>query len=406
MGNNEHQQNDNQETNKRMSAQEIRERAELFFKNLREEKKLKKDGTLYVGEINSQKPIIWAIILLIPIFISIKTYSSESFSGNIFAIAFFIVLALYYYFTRRSTIHLSPEHITIKSTITERLNLCDISYITPICEISSKKGYYTIQYGEKEIQMPYNSDKNSIPYRCHQFLKEIVPELDVKIGKEPTPQAIMKLFAAIVATTGNSSSKEYAVNFLHENLWNNQDKKNISILFDSYCASGSQQIVDECLRYAKEHNYEERKELLDHLFECAFKSYGVDVNELNILQKIAKYFLIKEWDFKAMQYKYEYHKAEEEKEERKREERKKRAEYSFKNVIGEAQKTLGVKSDASFEEIKSAYRELVKKVHPDKLPANATRQEIEEASENFRIITEAYKFLEEKEQEKIKETIK
>lgn len=401
MGNNEHQQNDNQETNKRMSAQEIRERAELFFKNLREEKKLKKDGTLYVGEIISQNPTAWAVIILIPIFLSIKTFSSESFIWNMFAIVSFIASALYYYFTRRSTIHLSPEHITIKSTITERLNLCDISYITPICEISSKKGYYTIQYGEKEIQMPYNSDKNSIPYRCHKFLKEIVPELTVKIEKGPTLEAITRLFAAIVATTGNSSSKEYAVNFLHKNLWNKQDKKNISILFDSYCTSESQQIVDECLRYAQEHNYEERKELLDHLFECAFKSYGVDVNELNILQKIAKYFLIKEWDFKAMQYKYEYHKAEEEKEKHKREERKKRAEYSFRNVTTEAQNTLGVKANATIEEIKSAYRELAMKFHPDKLSANATPKEIEEANENFRIITEAYKFLMEKEYEKV-----
>ena len=402
MGNNEHQQNDNQETNKRMSAQEIRERAELFFKNLREEKKLKKDGTLYVGEIISQNPTAWAVIILIPIFLSIKTFSSESFIWNMFAIVSFIASALYYYFTRRSTIHLSPEHITIKSTITERLNLCDISYITPICEISSKKGYYTIQYGEKEIQMPYNSDKNSIPYRCHQFLKEIVPELTVKIEKGPTLEAITRLFAAIVATTGNSSSKEYAVNFLHENLWNNQDKKNISILFDSYCASGSQQIVDECLQYAKEHNYEERKELLDHLFECAFKSYGVDVNELNILQKIAKYFLIKEWDFQAMQYKYEYHKAKEEKEERKREERQRRAEHSFRNVTTEAHKTLGIKADATLEEIKSAYRELAMKLHPDKLPTNATQEQIEEANENFRVITEAYKFLIESEPEKVK----
>ncbi len=404
MGNNEHQQNDNQETNKRMSAQEIRERAELFFKNLREEKKLKKDGTLYVGEINSQKPIIWAIILLIPIFISIKTYSSESFSGNIFAIAFYIVLALYYYFTKRSTIHLSPEQITINRTLTEHINLYDISYITPICKNSSKNGYYTVRYREGEVQMPYNSNKNSIPYRCHKFLKEIVPELTVKIEMRPTLEAITRLFAAIVATTGNSSSKEYAVNFLHKNLWNNQDKKNISILFDSYCASGSQQIVDECLRYAKEHNYEERKGLLDHLFECAFKSYGVDVNELNILQKIAKYFLIKEWDFKAMQYKYEYHKAEEEKEERKREERKKRAEYSFRNVTTEAQNTLGVKANATIEEIKSAYRELAMKLHPDKLPANATKKEIEEANENFRVITEAYKFLLEIKPEKVAET--
>lgn len=47
-------------------------------------------------------------------------------------------------------------------------------------------------------------------------------------------------------------------------------------------------------------------------------------------------------------------------------------------------KTLGVKSNASIEEIKEAYRKLVKKYHPDLHPGN---------EDKFRKVTEAYEVL-------------
>ena len=83
----------------------------------------------------------------------------------------------------------------------------------------------------------------------------------------------------------------------------------------------------------------------------------------------------------------------------KRQENQKKVETYFKDITTTAQNTLGVKADASIEEIKSAYRKLAKKMHPDALPANATSEQIEEANENFRVITEAYKFLLQKQPE-------
>lgn len=53
-------------------------------------------------------------------------------------------------------------------------------------------------------------------------------------------------------------------------------------------------------------------------------------------------------------------------------------------MIGEARKVLGLGEEATREEIKSRYRELMKKYHPDRLPAS------EESLEKAKQITWAY----------------
>ena len=59
----------------------------------------------------------------------------------------------------------------------------------------------------------------------------------------------------------------------------------------------------------------------------------------------------------------------------------------------EAYSLLELKQGATMEEVKRAYRTLVKSCHPDTLPPTATDGEREEATIRFRTITEAYDFL-------------
>ena len=156
--------------------------------------------------------------------------------------------------------------------------------------------------------------------------------------------------------------------------------------------------------------YSERMEFMDFLFQFAYSQDGVSNVEVDFLREVAHYLDIKSWDFTAFLYKYEYLKKEqqEQKEEQKRTKKKKRTENEenerrkthetrFENVTNtrkkEALQLLEITENADEQEIKSAYRRLVKMYHPDTLPANTSEEEKEEATERFRSIHEAYEFL-------------
>jgi len=159
--------------------------------------------------------------------------------------------------------------------------------------------------------------------------------------------------------------------------------------------------------------YSDRMEFMDVLFQIAYSQDGVSDVEVDFLREVAHYLDIKSWDFTAFLYKYEYLKKEQQeqkqqKEEKKRTKKKKRTESEenerrkthetrFENVTNtrtkEALQLLEITENADEQEIKSAYRRLVKMYHPDTLPANTSEEEKEEATERFRSIHEAYAFL-------------
>ena len=158
--------------------------------------------------------------------------------------------------------------------------------------------------------------------------------------------------------------------------------------------------------------YVERMDFMDVLFQIAYSQDGVSDVEVDLLREIAHYLCIKSWDLTGFLYKYEYMMDEQQKkrkdEERNRTEkdkgseegrddRQKAHETRFKNVTNtrtkEALQLLEITEKADEQEIKSAYRRLAKKYHPDTLPANASEEEKEEAAARFRSIHEAYEFL-------------
>lgn len=272
-----------------------------------------------------------------------------------------------------------------------------------------------IQCGSKKIILRQNTaqllDKYSINRnvkfcQVRFFCQKVFPEKYTCSALNHIQQGCEAIFAAIVQTTHDEKSRKYAIEYLKRFVCADRSEDYIANRIDKLCQGKISKLIDKCIIVANNMLYSEKKEFLDHLFECAYISDGVDEKELAVLQFVAKYFKIKEWDFKAMLYKYEYNKAEqEEKEERKQEKQRKRqeeqkrqehqkkAETCLKDITTTAHNTLGVKADASITEIKSAYRKLAKKMHPDALPADATSEQIEEANENFRVINEAYEFL-------------
>lgn len=116
-------------------------------------------------------------------------------------------------------------------------------------------------------------------------------------------------------------------------------------------------------------NYSSKLELLHILFQIAYADGEVNSQELSLLRRIAGIFGISSIDFDAI-----------------------RAPYTRKQDCDWAYKALGITSSASDEEIKSAYRKMAMKYHPDKLAGLG--DDVKKAGEEkFRAVKDAYDYL-------------
>ena len=171
-------------------------------------------------------------------------------------------------------------------------------------------------------------------------------------------------------------------------------------------------------------------DLLKALLQVAYSSDGVIDSEMKILRGIAENLKVKKEDWKLLLYKcgfrntssYAYEgnsdedmnarrnktsenqgksSSKEEKnndgngkkrsdgeESKRKEEKLKSSTYGYK--ITQAYNQLGLLSTASEQEIKTAFRLLVKKYHPDHLPSDATDMDRKISADQFRQIMEAY----------------
>ena len=395
--------------------EETKELINYYFRFWEDKNIVGPNGELYVGKVSiskmnnkfdKTKVLCFMSYILLFLFLILSIYFKNIYMYGGFIISLIILfISLYKQFIKKSYyLSVTPEYIILEkrnSSQKRRINISDISRISSIeYKQWTRQPYYYIIIGNEFITTPYKEDSTSDEYRCYEFLKEFANGNHSIIWANMYQEMVMSLFASIVNSTNDFYSKKYAINYLHQKYWSNDSIINVYKLF--YSSLKNTQCINDndYLKYRNITNYEERYILLDHLFEGAYISDGVDEKEMEILQKIANSLHIKEWDIKSLKYKYDYRKAEQEKDEEKKKERKKNAETSFKNVTTEAHRILGLKTDATIEEIKTVYHKLAMRVHPDKLPADATPQQIEEANENFRVINEAYKFLLELEPEK------
>ena len=121
-----------------------------------------------------------------------------------------------------------------------------------------------------------------------------------------------------------------------------------------------------CLQINKHVNHKTRLQIIHFLFSIAHSDGHVDKKEIDIIQKISKYFWIHEYDFLSIS-----------------------AMFSKNKNVNNAYEILGVDKDSTDDEIKKAYRRIVKKYHPDKLK-DVSQDVIKMAKAKFQSVKDAY----------------
>lgn len=124
-----------------------------------------------------------------------------------------------------------------------------------------------------------------------------------------------------------------------------------------------------CLQINKHVNHKTRLQILHFLFSIANSDRHVDPKEIEIIKKISKYFWISQYDFSSIE-----------------------AMFSQNKNIDNAYDILGISKSVKDEEVKKAYRKMIKKYHPDKLK-DVSDDIIKMAKQKFQSVKDAYEYI-------------
>lgn len=131
------------------------------------------------------------------------------------------------------------------------------------------------------------------------------------------------------------------------------------VLKESYPVEKAAKLILEYMPLAQ------RKILLEYLFQLAKSDGGIVKEEINIIDRIARAMGYTGTGYESLKVKY------------------------LKIASKDEYAILGIKRDATTDEVKKAYRKLANQFHPDK-QINSTEKEIEDAKKKFQQIQNAY----------------
>lgn len=178
--------------------------------------------------------------------------------------------------------------------------------------------------------------------------------------------------------------------------YSESDAKNLLQLLKYRLGQSFMDIRPYCMILNRTVSYREKLIILNLLFQIAYATESLSEEEIIVIKQFSKYTSITNKDFEIISQMYagqgngwrnDY-----------RGNGKQRANWNNPSSskeptkLDEAYKTLGITSDATEDQVKSAYRALAKKYHPD-LYANKSEKEKEKATKKFREINEAYKYI-------------
>jgi DnaJ like chaperone protein len=179
------------------------------------------------------------------------------------------------------------------------------------------------------------------------------------------------LAAIVIKADGKVDPKEleYVRHFFISHFGKNQSDK-IFKIFNSKVKIQNRSVEEIALSFNSITGYETRLQLIHFLFGIAMADGNISKLELNKISQIASSFRININDFESIQ-------------------------AMFIKDEDSAYKILEIDPSSSIEEIKKAYRMMVKKYHPDKLQTKDPYL-MKGAQEKFIKVQEAYEVLKKK----------
>ena len=381
---------------------------ESLFESWKKKKLLTSKGALSMG--NSFRTNISALFVAISSFLYVK----EQLGNIMLAVAsvVFILLVFVVLFPSKKFYKDRMDYSYLFGLFNRKVYYSDLKKITHTLQYKRKDKVWVrtlrIYFKRNEVSFSETSGVNK-KFEClnRLFCSGFKPLFINQLYYEK----MIRLFAYVISLKSDSqyqsAESRCALKYLTESKYGEYNcQKDLSEQLSLYnkhrkanTLPADMGYINVCLAIMQDKavDYADRLELLTHLFECAYASDGtVDDEELDYLSRIAYYLCIKDWDFLSLKYQFEAVKQEQYSGQTESDAYAKQRER-YRSVCAsrkrEAYNLLGLNSNASLEEVKSAYRTQVKSCHPDMLPSSATLAEREEATQRFRAITEAYDFL-------------
>ncbi|MGB5323514.1 TerB family tellurite resistance protein [Lutimonas sp.] len=207
-----------------------------------------------------------------------------------------------------------------------------------------------------------------------EFSESELLDMNRKTSKKQSTQSgdfeisLLVLAAIVIKSDGDVDKRE--LDFVRSSFISmyGQERANHAFkLFKGIIANNKISTRQVCLQINKHMNHASRLQLLHFLFGVAKSDGMVTENELHKINTIAGYLNINQYDFNSIK-------------------------AMFYNEVDSSYKILEIDKSASDAEVKTAYRKMVKKYHPDKL-RNLGPEHIKGAEDKFRQVQHAYEHI-------------
>ncbi|PQJ81015.1 TerB family tellurite resistance protein [Polaribacter porphyrae] len=176
--------------------------------------------------------------------------------------------------------------------------------------------------------------------------------------------SLLVLASIVIKSDGKVDQRE--LNFVRSQFLSMYGKERANNAFKLFKAIVKKEVSARqvCIQIREHMSHASRLQLLHFLFGIAKADEFVSKNEVDEIKKIAGYLYINQYDFESIK-------------------------AMFYDESGNAYKILEIDKSVSNDEVKTAYRKMVKKYHPDKL-RDLGDEHLKGAKEKFQSIQDAY----------------